>query len=233
MEGIILSEQTFNHLMSIANQVPNVGVDPFEPTEYAEVSNGDFLPVLNNSGFDIEDGTPVHITGRDDTTSVEDVLFTCEASGNVTEIDGVSLGEIPQNSVGYIRVTGFATLRGVTVDDAGHNYVTVTAAGGVQTAEAGPIKILGGQNGMTDMLVWVSPYVPTAGIVVGTLDAALTGQASVDVVVTENTGAFGDNLSGTVTVSNPLALTGGVNDNCIFHTSADGLTNTLINVECS
>ena len=230
MDGIILSPNTYDHIMQ--NLGSTEGIDPVVPNMYQDLYAEDYLVIKNIGSDDIPAGYPVGIVGRVTTDSTVDPVFTGAASADLSDFAGLATEDIPKDALGYVRVSGNAVAMDVFVNHADHKFVTVSSLGELVTAEAGPMLILGGQNGLTEFNVLIMPNGGT-GVFYGTLSSDLaTTDTQADVTVTGATNPnFFGGIEGSVQAENLIGSSGKSGDKILLWTNRGGTHVVVVNVE--
>lgn len=148
MDGIMLSHDTYNRIMQAVDQfntiLPSGWFSQGKLTD--DMREKDLVWIHNNTGADIAKGTPVKFAEPPNTLytgwASELSLDGTEATEN-SEIAGVTIEEIPSQSVGLVKVNGLCIVSGVTINSTTDTHVTIDSGGNLTTAAGGPLVILG------------------------------------------------------------------------------------------
>ena len=236
MDGIMLSHETYNRIMQVVDSYNGIipSFDFFGSSHSIDMSELDLVFMHNNTGADIQKGTPVKFLEPPNSLYTDwatDFSVIGEEATENNEIAGVTIETIPDQCVGLVKVNGLCIVSGVTIDATTDTHVTIDSGGNLTTAAGGPLVILGTLTAINtfyggsncDIVCNLSSS-GSGGVALGTFNANMdasdpTGDINFDPA--DNPEGYGG-LNGDKDCKNDLGLAANTSDKALVYTSANG-----------
>lgn len=245
MNGIILLPETFQQIMHVVNSYNSTLPTPPVPGVISDdMRERDLVWVTNNTGSTITSGTPVKLLEPDDVFDNWETQFSfyAEEATENSEIAGVTIDDIPDQSAGLAKVNGLCIVSGVAISDTTHTHVTINSSGDLETAAGGPLVILGTLTAIdtfyssanADVICNLSSRGGGGGISIGTFNADMltsdaTGDLNFDAV--NNPDNFGGLNGKDVDCDNILDLSATSGDTAVVWTNDAGDVRRILTVK--